>query len=89
MSINRTKTGDMTLFEKPQDVNPQDPTSGTDQKIVDVEVGEDDTSNHNQGLTNKAEFLSTFTAEEEKSIIRKVDWRIVSIIGLMSMIRQV
>lgn len=38
---------------------------------------------------DRAAFLAQFSFAEEKSIIRKVDWRIVSIIGLMSMIRQI
>ncbi|EOO01168.1 putative vitamin h protein [Phaeoacremonium minimum UCRPA7] len=37
----------------------------------------------------RAAFLSTFTAEEEKSIMRKVELRFSVLIGLMYMIKQV
>ncbi|EXJ77436.1 hypothetical protein A1O3_09662 [Capronia epimyces CBS 606.96] len=36
-----------------------------------------------------ADFLATFTPEEEKKIMRKVDMRIVTIIGFMSMVRAI
>lgn len=37
----------------------------------------------------RAAFLSTFTAEEEKAIMRKVELRFSVLIGLMYMIKQV
>jgi hypothetical protein len=37
----------------------------------------------------KVAFLDTFSPEEEKRIMRKVDWRILPIIGLMMLVKQV
>ena len=63
-------------------------------KDVDVEV---DTSKHHDGTPetasqasqSKAEFLSSFTQEENKAIMRKVDRRFLLIIGLMYVIKNV
>lgn len=37
----------------------------------------------------RARFLATFTAEDEKSIMRKVDRRFLLLIGLMNLVKQV
>ena len=37
----------------------------------------------------RADFLASFTAEEEKSIMRKVDKRLLLLCGLLFMIKQV
>jgi hypothetical protein len=37
----------------------------------------------------KAAFLASFTLEEEKNILRKIDYRFLVLIGLMYMIKQV
>jgi hypothetical protein len=37
----------------------------------------------------KAAFLASFTLEEEKKILRKIDYRFLVLIGLMYMIKQV
>lgn len=41
------------------------------------------------GYESREVFLATFTVEDQRKLMRKVDWRIVSIIGVMSMVRQV
>lgn len=37
----------------------------------------------------KVAFLDTFTPEEEKRIMRKVDWKILPLIGLMMLVKSV
>lgn len=45
---------------------------------------------HTDAVTDeKVAFLDTFSPEEEKSIMRKVDWRILPLIGLMQFVKQV
>jgi hypothetical protein len=39
--------------------------------------------------TEKAAFLASFILEEEKKILRKIDYRFLVLIGLMYMIKQV
>lgn len=45
---------------------------------------------HTDAVTDeKVAFLDTFSPEEEKSIMRKVDWRILPLIGLMQFVKSV
>ena len=49
-----------------------------------------DGSNHGEAApTSRAEFLSTFTPEEERKIIRKVDYRLLLLCGVIYMVKQV
>ncbi|KAF2802258.1 retrograde regulation protein 2 [Mytilinidion resinicola] len=45
--------------------------------------------NENGSSTYRADFLSTFTPEEEKKIMRKVDYHILMLFGLIYMVKQI
>lgn len=46
-------------------------------------------SGQNNSSTYRTDFLASFTHDEEKKIIRKVDFRILVLFGLIYMIKQV
>jgi hypothetical protein len=52
-------------------------------------VARDDTVHLRDDPEAKAAFLATFTAEDEKRIMRKVDMRFVFLAGVMYLIKQV
>lgn len=44
---------------------------------------------HSDAAAERFAFLATFSAEEDKAIRRKVDWRFLWLIGLMYLIKNV
>ncbi|KAF2113190.1 high-affinity nicotinic acid transporter [Lophiotrema nucula] len=58
-------------------------------KLAGQVVSRADVDNLRDDPEAKAAFLSTFTAEEEKRIMRKVDYRFVLLTGLMFLIKQI
>lgn len=64
-------------------------TFALEQTGADRSRSDSDVEGDGPALKPHAEFLATFTPEEEKRIMRKVDLRIIAIIGFMSMIRAV
>jgi hypothetical protein len=55
----------------------------------DIDTKTPETSSEVSQTRNRAEFLSSFTQEENKAIMRKVDRRFLIIIGLMYVIKNV
>ncbi|VUC31503.1 unnamed protein product [Clonostachys rosea] len=54
-----------------------------------IESSETPNSVHNDAATDRAAFLATFSAEEDKAIMRKVDWRFLWLIGVIYLIKNV
>lgn len=72
----------------PQEINPE-AAAHTKQRInVEISRTEGDVVLRDDPEA-KAAFLSTFTSEEEKAIMHKVNKRFFVLIGLMYMIKQV
>ena len=59
-------------------------TYGADSKNANIEAVHDVTE-----ADYRSAFLSTFTAEDDKRIMRKVDKRFLLLIGLMNLVKQV
>lgn len=55
----------------------------------DIDIKTPETSSEISQTRNRAEFLSSFTQEENKAIMRKVDRRFLILIGLMYVIKNV
>jgi hypothetical protein len=55
----------------------------------DIDTKTPETSSEISQTRNRAEFLSSFTQEENKAIMRKVDRRFLILIGLMYVIKNV
>jgi hypothetical protein len=54
-----------------------------------IESSETPNRVHNDAATDRAAFLATFSAEEDKAIMRKVDWRFLWLIGVIYLIKNV
>ena len=55
----------------------------------DIDAKTPETSSEASQTRDRAEFLSSFTQEENKAIMRKVDRRFLILIGLMYVIKNV
>lgn len=69
--------------------DPTHPSSDSTRKQPISEIARADGEALQNDPVARAAFLSSFTAEEEKNIMRKVDRRFLVLIGLMYMIKTV
>lgn len=67
--------------------DPISETTSTKEEAVRVNTTSE--SRENVSDAYRAEFLATFTPDEEKKIMRKVDYRILVLFGLIYMCKQV
>lgn len=66
------------------------PASATLATEVPANAGIVNAIPHGDGVSDyKATFLSTFTAEEEREIMTKVDWHLLLLLGLLNLIKAV
>ena len=79
----------MTTTTQPEDISIDREAAAATRKQATVTIARSDVDNLRDDPEAKAAFLSTFSAEEEKAIIRKVDRRFLVLIGLMYMIKTV
>lgn len=70
-------------------VNLDNTSETTQSQYGDKGVITEPTSELNDSAVYRANFLATFTHDEEKKIMRKVDYRILVLFGLIYMIKQV
>jgi fructose-1,6-bisphosphatase len=59
------------------------------EKTHDVEVQSISEKSPEQLAQERTDFLATFSAEEEKAIMRKVDMKFLLLIGLMYLVKNV
>lgn len=59
--------------------------AGVEPNLTEVHPNAEDESSHK----DRAAFLSTFNPEEEKAIMRKVDYRLLALFGVIYMVKQV
>jgi len=79
----------MAVSIGPQEIVINHQAAEATRKKANVTISRAETVNLRDDPEARAAFLSTFTADEEKSIMRKVDLRFSVLIGLMYMIKQV
>jgi hypothetical protein len=58
---------------------------GVEPTLTEVHPNVENGSSHE----DRAAFLSTFSPEEEKAIMRKVDYRLLALFGVIYMVKQV
>ena len=80
---------DMDPFHDPQVIKPDSTAVAATKKQASATIARSDAVQLRDDPEARAAFLATFSAEEEKSIMRKVDKRFLIIIGFMYMIKQV
>ena len=73
----------------PEVIVNRDAAAQTRQKAANSKVARGDVVHLRDDPEAKAAFLATFTAEDEKRIMRKVDMRFVFLAGVMYLIKQV
>lgn len=76
-------------MESTTEARPKGPPSESSGKRPALEVTGAEEKILRDDPVAKAEFLSSFTAEEEKSIMKKVDARFLLLTGIMYMIKTV
>ena len=76
-------------MEQTTETRPEGPPSESSDKRPALEVTGMQEKIPRDDPVAKAEFLSSFTAEEEKSIMKKVDARFLLLTGIMYMIKTV
>jgi hypothetical protein len=87
------QTDKMSFFTKKKSTAESSSSSAED--IEQQQVSEPSKSDDEPYVTeaattlDRAAFLDTFTPEEQKKIIRKVDYRILLIVGLIYLVKQV
>ncbi|CAI6100816.1 unnamed protein product [Clonostachys chloroleuca] len=59
--------------------------AGVEPNLTEVHPNAEDESSHK----DRAAFLSTFNPEEEKAIMRKVDYRLLALFGVIYMVKQI
>ncbi|KAJ9150378.1 High-affinity nicotinic acid transporter [Pleurostoma richardsiae] len=79
----------MAVSIGPQEIVINHQAAEATRKKANVTISRAETVNLRDDPEARAAFLSTFTADEEKSIMRKVDLRFSVLIGLMYMIKQI
>lgn len=67
----------------------ESPTKDFDIAVSRKDAPTDEAASQDSHIQTKADFLASFTHEESKAIIRKVDRRFLLIIGLMYVIKNV
>ena len=79
----------MASSSQPEQVQVDSQAAAEARKQASATVARADVDHIHDDPDARASFLSTFSAEEERAIIRKVDWHILPLAGLMFLIKQV
>ncbi|KAH8892475.1 high-affinity nicotinic acid transporter [Thozetella sp. PMI_491] len=79
----------MASLAQPNDISIDREAAAAARKTATATIARADVDNLRDDPEAKAAFLATFSAEEERSIIRKVDKKFLVLIGLMYMIKNI